>query len=76
MSLSVPSAVQRRELRSAVTRVLESLSPIDREILVMRHFEQMPNADVAVELGIEPDAASKRYLRALARLSDSIKGEI
>ena len=40
----------------------------DREVLVLRHFEQLTNAEAARVVGIEERAAGKRYLRALARL--------
>jgi RNA polymerase sigma-70 factor, ECF subfamily len=42
----------------------------DREVLVLRHFEQLSNAEVAELLAIEPPAASKRYVRALSRLQE------
>lgn len=40
----------------------------DREVLAMRHFEQLSNAEAAQVLGIQERAAAKRYLRALERL--------
>jgi RNA polymerase sigma-70 factor (ECF subfamily) len=55
---------QRRALREA----LNTLEPIDREVLALRHFEQLSNAEAAQVLGIEERAAAKRYLRALKRL--------
>jgi RNA polymerase sigma-70 factor (ECF subfamily) len=45
------------------------MDPIDREILALRHFEELSNNEVAAELGITKAAASNRYVRALARLS-------
>ena len=51
-------------------RVLDELSERDREVLVLRHFEELGNAEVAALLGIQPPAASKRYVRALARLRE------
>ena len=41
---------------------------MDREILALRHFEELTNSEAAEELGIQPKAASIRYVRALARL--------
>ena len=46
------------------------MDPIDREILVLRHYEQMTNGDAAAVLGLEKSAASKRYTRALERLKE------
>ena len=56
---------------------LNSMDPIDREVLVLRHFEELSNVEVAEVLGIEPAAASKRYVRALRRLKailDAVPG--
>ena len=44
------------------------MDPADREILAIRHFEHLSNAEAAELLGIRHDAAAKRYLRALGRL--------
>src|SRR5690606_6112754 len=67
------SAVLRREAKELVERTLDSMDAIDREVLVLRHFEGLSNEDVAGELDIEPAAASKRYLRALERLSGAVE---
>jgi RNA polymerase sigma-70 factor (ECF subfamily) len=48
--------------------VLETLDDMDREVLVLRHLEELGNNEVAQILGIDKYAASKRYLRALERL--------
>ena len=49
------------------------MDPIDREVLALRHFEQMTNAEVAQVLELGESAASSRYLRALKRLKDELK---
>lgn len=68
-SMTSPSqAVHREESRSAVDRALKQMDELDREVLILRHFEQLSNAEVALELGIETSAASKRYIRALTRI--------
>jgi len=61
-------AARRAELRDRVQAALEAMEPADREILALRHFEQLTNGEAARELGIESAAASKRYARALERL--------
>ena len=43
---------------------LNSLDPIDREVLSLRHFEELSLAETALSLGIEESAAAKRYIRA------------
>ena len=68
-TLTSPSAaVARDELSQRLHAALEGLDTIDREVLVLRHFEQLTNREVAAELELLPSAASKRYLRALERL--------
>ena len=47
---------------------LDGLDEDDRELILMRHFEQLSNQDVANSLGLSEAAASMRYLRALRRL--------
>ena len=46
------------------------LDPIDREVLALRHFEQLSRAETAEVLGISPEAGAKRYFRALKRLKE------
>jgi RNA polymerase sigma-70 factor (ECF subfamily) len=59
-----------RQLR--LREALECLVPLDREILALRHFEQLSRAEVARLLGISEAAAGKRYLRALERLREHL----
>lgn len=69
--LSSPSqAIIRIERQVRLQEGLDSLDPIDREILVLRHFEQLSNGEAADVLGLDKSAASKRYGRALLRLKD------
>jgi RNA polymerase sigma-70 factor, ECF subfamily len=48
------------------------MDPIDREVLTLRHFEELSNVETAQVLGIQKAAASNRYLRALKRLKDTL----
>jgi RNA polymerase sigma-70 factor (ECF subfamily) len=67
--LSTPSqALMRAERARTLEAALEAISPIDREVLLLRHFEELTNGEVALVLGLQPKAASIRYVRALARL--------
>ena len=73
-SITSPSAVAvREEAVAMVDRLLSGMDPIDREILTLRHFEQLPNNEVAEILGIGVTAASNRYVRAIRRLKDLIE---
>lgn len=67
--------LERLERQAMARRVLAQLSANDREILELRHFEEMGNAECAAVLGIEPKAASIRYVRALKRFQDLVYHE-
>ena len=49
------------------------MEPIDREVLALRHFEELTNSEVAEVLEIQQKAASIRYVRALKRLKDVLR---
>jgi RNA polymerase sigma-70 factor (ECF subfamily) len=65
---SPTQAAIRAERLVRIQEALNTLDPIDREILSLRHFEQLSRTESAQALGIEEAAASKRYIRALKRL--------
>lgn len=71
-AISPSSVVQRQEMLGHIQERLTGMDPIDREVLALRHFEQLGNAEVASVLGISEPAASLRYSRALRRLRDII----
>jgi RNA polymerase sigma-70 factor (ECF subfamily) len=72
--LTSPSlAAIKAETRLRVQEVLNAMDPLDREILALRHFEQLNNGEVAATLGINESTASSRYLRALKRLKDEVQ---
>ena len=58
----------QQELARKLTAAIGELGEDDRDILLMRHHEQLSNGDVAGALGLTEAAASMRYLRALRRL--------
>jgi RNA polymerase sigma-70 factor (ECF subfamily) len=62
----------RAELQIRIQEALNSMEPLDREILSLRHFEQLDNNEVAQVLGISKGAASKRFIRALRRLKRAL----
>ncbi|QDT19772.1 ECF RNA polymerase sigma factor SigW [Gimesia chilikensis] len=67
--LTSPSqAALKEELARQLHEALESMNEIDREILVLRHFEELSNLEASEVLEIEPKTASMRYFRALTRL--------
>jgi RNA polymerase sigma-70 factor (ECF subfamily) len=67
--LTTPSqAAMKAELKIRIQEALNSMDAIDREVLTLRHFEQLSNAETALVLGIKETAACNRYVRALERL--------
>jgi RNA polymerase sigma-70 factor (ECF subfamily) len=60
--------VQRAELHQRVEAALGRLGPRDREVIILRHLEQLSTAEAAEVLGITEAAVKKRHLRALERL--------
>jgi RNA polymerase sigma-70 factor (ECF subfamily) len=66
---------QAHELAERLSRAAARLSEADREILLMRHAEDLPFEDIACLLGIEPAAARKRFGRALIRLQKELGDE-
>ena len=64
------TAAGRAELHARLIAALDSMDATDREVLAIRHYEQLTNAEAAQVLGIQERAAAKRYTRALERLRD------
>jgi RNA polymerase sigma-70 factor (ECF subfamily) len=63
-------AAVRAEVKLRLQEALNSLEPLDREVLALRHFEHLSPAETAQVLGIKEKAAGMRYVRALRRLRD------
>lgn len=72
---STPSQqAMKAEMQQRLQQALEVMDPLDREVLVLRHFEQLSNVETARVLGVGEAAASRRYTRALGRLKDILAG--
>jgi RNA polymerase sigma-70 factor (ECF subfamily) len=69
------AAATMHELARRFEAAIEDLDDQDREIVIMRHFEQLTNGETAIALGISQPAASMRYLRAMRRLRELIGEE-
>jgi RNA polymerase sigma-70 factor (ECF subfamily) len=63
----------RAEVKLRLQDALNSMDPLDREVLALRHFEQLSPAETAGVLGIKEKAAGMRYVRALRRLREILK---
>src|SRR5436190_7049868 len=60
----------QQELQRRLHEAIAQLDDIDREVILMRHFEQLSNQEVALALELTEPASSMRYLRAVRRLRD------
>src|SRR4051794_17933292 len=58
-------AAIRAEQELRLQEALDRMDPLDREVLVLRHFEQLSNVETARVLGVSEGASSRRYGRAL-----------
>ena len=50
--------------------VLKQMRPVDREVLVLRHFEMLNNDETAEVLGVSRSETSQHYMRALKLIKD------
>lgn len=66
--LTPAAAATWKELERRFASACAELDPQDEEMVLMRHFEQLSNSEVAQALNLSPQAASMRYLRAIRRL--------
>ena len=79
-NLTPAAEALRRELERRFQEAIGELDDLDREVILLRHFEQLSNVEVARALGLSEPAAGMRHLRALRRLrgilgeSPSIRG--
>ena len=70
-TLTTPSqAAIKAETRLLAQEALNSMDPIDREVLALKHFEQLSTSEIAEVLGLSKAGAGSRYLRAIKRLRE------
>lgn len=70
---SASRAAARAEMQLLLQDALNAMDPIDREVIALRHFEELSNDEAAAVLGLTKSAASKRYVRAMLRLKAALK---
>jgi RNA polymerase sigma-70 factor (ECF subfamily) len=63
---------ERAEKQLRLQEALNGMNPLDREILALRHFEELTNQEAAEALGMSPAEASKLFIHALKRLKDIV----
>ena len=62
----------RAEMQLRFQAVFDGMDPLDREVLALRHLEQLTNTEAARVLNLQESAASKRYTRAIRRLKEAL----
>lgn len=73
-SITSPSKKIMRKERAVILRqIIDELPPQDRDIIIMRHFEQMDYNECAEILNVSLDAAKMRYYRAIDRLTERVE---
>lgn len=71
--LTTPSqAAIKAETRLIVQDALNNMDPTDREVLALKHFEQLSTSEIAEVLGMSKAGAGSRYLRAIKRLKETL----
>lgn len=64
------TAAGREDIKARLNEAMGQMDATDREVLALRHFEQLTSSEAAQVLGIQERAAAKRYMRALERLRE------
>jgi RNA polymerase sigma-70 factor (ECF subfamily) len=70
---SASQSAMRAEMQVKLQEAINSMEELDREIIALRHFEELSNKEAAELLGLSKSAASNRYVRALARLQSVLQ---
>lgn len=73
---TIGGQLQRLELREKLLKIVTQMSPIEREILVLVHFEDRTVREAALELDVSIEAAKKRHRRALNRLREAHEADL
>ena len=64
----VSTALGREEMRALVRQAIDHLDPLDRDIVFLRFYEHLPFKAIATIVGLEPNTANQRCVRALLKL--------
>jgi RNA polymerase sigma-70 factor, ECF subfamily len=72
--LTPAAMLLRKEFAERFQSAVDQLDDEAREIILMRHSEQLTNSQTAELLGLSEPAASMRYLRALRQIKSLLGG--
>jgi RNA polymerase sigma-70 factor, ECF subfamily len=71
-SRSPESELLLSEMKDAVAAAVMQLPETQREVLILAHYEQMPLAEIAQVMTLEPGAVKSRLQRARASLKETL----
>lgn len=71
-SMDTAVDVRAREIDARVRKSLSVLSPTQRVVFVLRHYEGLPLADIAVQLGCTVGSVKVHLFRALKKLQKEL----
>ncbi|MDP9170216.1 MAG: sigma-70 family RNA polymerase sigma factor, partial [Acidobacteriota bacterium] len=69
---SPESEAVRSEMQAVVSSAVMQLPDLQREVLILAHYEQLPLAEIASVLGLEVGAVKSRLQRARASLKETL----
>ena len=72
---SVDRTLIREEVQVKLMHAVQGLDANDRELLEMRHFEELSTPEIAAVLGLTRSGVLKRYTRAIRRLQQAVFGD-
>ena len=67
---SVDRNLRKEDAVGKLEEILNDMDQSDREIIAMRHFEELTTEEIAAELDMTRSGVLKRYGRAIRRLTD------
>jgi len=68
--------LERGEEARAIQKALATLSPADREILLLKEYQGMSTSDIAAVLNRTPEAVRQRHSRAVRRLGEAYRSRM
>jgi RNA polymerase sigma factor (sigma-70 family) len=73
---AVDSGAERSEQRLALRAALTTLAPRERELIALKFFAGLDNAEIAQVVGISESNAGTRLHRAVTKLREALDGSI
>ena len=72
----IETGLEQAELRDVVASAIGRLSPNDREVLALRHFQELSYKEMALLLELKEGTVMSRLFHARRRLRDQLAGQL